>query len=143
MGLCSFPSSCSACSDSAIDSTISPGRLAASSGRDHTSGHFQHCCSQYPCPCREPLLTHNFAGDPQTRAGRSGSTSCGAAPSLCILVCTRFCVCPLRVTSLFLMVCGSHAIKSPWPSKSDSLGILRPFAGSPALGSLPWGLKPL
>ena len=30
--------------------------------------------------------------------------------------------------------CGSSEIKSHWPSKSNSLGVLSPFAGSPSLG---------
>ena len=37
--------------------------------------------------------------------------------------------------SLFLQPCGSSVIKSNWPSKSKSLGVLSPFARSPG-----WGL---
>ena len=33
--------------------------------------------------------------------------------------------------SLFPQSCGSSVIKSHWPPKSNSLGVLRPFAGSP------------
>ena len=33
--------------------------------------------------------------------------------------------------SLFPQSCGSSIIKSLWPPKSNSLGILSPFAGSP------------
>ena len=41
-------------------------------------------------------------------------------------------VCALREWNLcFPQFCGSPMIKSPWPSKSDFLGILIPFAGSP------------
>ena len=34
-------------------------------------------CTQSPCPCVRPLLTHVYAGDPQTLKGSSGSVSCG------------------------------------------------------------------
>ena len=33
--------------------------------------------------------------------------------------------------SLFSQSCGSSVIKSHWPPKSNSLGVLSPFAGSP------------
>ena len=36
--------------------------------------------------------------------------------------------------SLFLPSCGSSVIKSNWPSKSNSLGVLSPFARSPGWG---------
>ena len=35
--------------------------------------------------------------------------------------------------SLFPQSCGSSVIRSHWPSKSNSLGFLSPFAGSPGL----------
>ena len=35
--------------------------------------------------------------------------------------------------SLFLQSCESSVIKSHWPSKSNSLGLLSPSAGSPGL----------
>ena len=37
----------------------------------------QVCCSQSPCPCGRPLLTHALTGDTQTLKGRSGSVSVG------------------------------------------------------------------
>ena len=37
----------------------------------------QVCCSQSPCPCARPLLTHALTGDIQTLKGRSGSVSVG------------------------------------------------------------------
>ena len=33
------------------------------------------CCTQSPCPCSRPLLTHTSIGDTQTLKGRSGSIS--------------------------------------------------------------------
>ena len=44
--------------------------------------------------------------------------------------CTKGFVCALQ-ESLFPQSCGSSVIKSHWCSKSNSLGVLGPFAGSP------------
>ena len=40
--------------------------------------HTQVCCTQSPCPCGRPLLTHTSIGDTQTLKGRSGSVSVGS-----------------------------------------------------------------
>ena len=37
----------------------------------------QVCCTQSPCPCGRPLLTHASTGNTQTLKGRSGSVSVG------------------------------------------------------------------
>ena len=37
----------------------------------------QVCCTQSPCPCSRPLLTHTSRGDTQILKGRSGSVSMG------------------------------------------------------------------
>ena len=37
--------------------------------------HTQVCCTQSPCPCGRPLLTHLSTGDIQTLKDRSGSVS--------------------------------------------------------------------
>ena len=93
---------------------------------------FQDCCSQCPTPMGEPPVTHTSAGDPPTLAGRSGSASCRVtAPFPWHSMHTGFCLCPLRVESLFPQSGGSPVIKSHWPSKSDSLGIPSPFVRSP------------
>ena len=52
-----------------------------------------------------------------------------SAPFFWLLVRISF-VCALQ-ESLFPHCLGSSVIKSHWPSKSDCLGILSPFAGSP------------
>ena len=58
------------------------GLMATSSKRTYATCHIsQVCCSQSPCPCGRPLLTHAFAGDTQTLKGRSGSVSCGVPGS--------------------------------------------------------------
>ena len=45
-----------------------------------------------------PLLIHASTGDSWTFTGKSGSVSCGVTvPVSCILVHTRFCLCPPRV----------------------------------------------
>ena len=40
--------------------------------------HTHVCCTQSPCLCGRPLLTHTSAGDAQTLKGRSGSVSVGS-----------------------------------------------------------------
>ena len=51
-----------------------------------------------PNPCSRPLPTHTSTRDYWTLMGKSGSFSYGVtAPSSWVLVCTRFCLCPLRV----------------------------------------------
>ena len=40
--------------------------------------HTHVCCSQSPCPCGRPLMTHSSAGDTQTLKSRSGSVSVGS-----------------------------------------------------------------
>ena len=56
------------------------------------------CCIQCPWPCSRPLLTHASAADSWTLIGKSGSVSFGdTVPFSWLLVCMRFCLCPLRV----------------------------------------------
>ena len=59
--------------------------------------HTQVCCTQSPCPCSRPLLTHASVGDSWT-SGKSGSVSCGIiSPFSWVPVHTRFCLCPPRI----------------------------------------------
>ena len=84
----------------------------------------------------EPLATHSSTGDPPALAGSFGSVSYGVtAPFPWVLLCSRCCLCPLRLELLFPQSCGSLMIKSHWPSRSDSLGIPSPFVGSPGWGA--------
>ena len=39
--------------------------------------HTQVCCTQSPCPCSRPLLTHASAGDTQTLKGHIWLSLCG------------------------------------------------------------------
>ena len=58
-----------------------------------------HCCMQCPQLGSRPPLTHTSSGDAWTLMGRSGSVSCGVtAPFSWVLVHTRFCLCPPRVS---------------------------------------------
>ena len=57
-----------------------------------------HCPTQCPRSCSRPPLTHTSARDSWTLTDKSGSLSCVVtAPFFWVLVCTRFCLCPLRV----------------------------------------------
>ena len=88
----------------------------------------QDCCSQCLWPRDRLLSTHTSAGDSWTLTCKSDPVSCGfTAPFSCVLVHTAFCLCPPRMLP---PSCGSSVIKSHCPSKSDSLGVLCPFAGS-------------
>ena len=89
------------------------------------------------CPCirGRPVPVHASTGDPQHP--QVGLTQCSVwvtPPFLWDLVCTRFCLCPPRI-SCFPQSYGSSVIKSHWPSKSDSLGIPSPLTRSPGWGA--------
>ena len=57
-----------------------------------------HCYTQCPQPCSRPPPTHASVGDCWTLTGKSGLVSCElTAPFSWALVCTRFCLCSLRV----------------------------------------------
>ena len=87
-----------------------------------------HCRTQGPQPCSSPSLTHTSSRDSWTLIGKSRSVSCGVTtPFSWVLVCTKFC-CASK--SLFPQSCESSIIKSHWPPKLNSLGVLSPVAGS-------------
>ena len=70
-----------------------------------------YCYTQCPQPCSRPPPTHASAGDSWTLPGKPRSVSCGVtAPFFCILVHTRFCLCPPGVFSpvlcQFWQLCG-------------------------------------
>ena len=57
-----------------------------------------HCRTHCPRPCSRPPQTHASARDSWTLTGKFGLVSCGVtAPFSWVLVCTKFCLCPLRV----------------------------------------------
>ena len=86
----------------------------------------QVCCSQSPCPRDRPLLTRASAGDAETLKGRSGSVSCGVSGSWC----TQGFVCALQ-ESVFPIL-WKFCNQIPMAFKSNSLGVLSPFARSPS-----------
>ena len=67
-----FHQSCVSTGDSMV------GLLETSSNKDLS--HTQVCCTQSPCPCGRPLLTHTSAGDTQTQFWLS---LCGFSGSWC------------------------------------------------------------
>ena len=70
-------------------------------------GNFRTWCCQCPHPCGEPLLTHTSTEDPLTRAGSFRSIAYRViAPFLWILVHTRFCLRPPRLSLCFPQSCG-------------------------------------
>ena len=93
--------------------------------------------------CGEPLLTHPSTGDPPTLAARSGSVSYSVTvPFPWVLVWTGFCLCPLRVASLFSPVlwksCNQILLTLKVRFPGDSQAICR----ISRLGSLMWGSEP-
>ena len=75
----------------------------------------------------------NSSGNSWTLTGKSVSASRGiTALSSWFLEHARFCSCPPRVC--FPSPVEALLIKSHWPSKSNFLGVLSPFAGIPQVG---------
>ena len=152
MGLHSFHVGCLAWGDPVLGSVGSMVGLMANSKGLIPSGTFPGYCCQCLRPCAEPLLIHASTGDPPTLpAGSFGSVSCGVtAPFLWVLVCTRFCLCPPRVESLFPPVLQksynqiSLAFKVRFPGDSSSLCQIpgweawRGFRTFTTVGELPW-----
>ena len=64
-----FPQSCESFGGSMVGLMATPSKRAY---------YNQVCCTQSPCPCGRPLLTHTSTGDTQTLKGRSGSVSVGS-----------------------------------------------------------------
>ena len=57
-----------------------------------------YCYTQCPQPCSRPPPTHTSTRDSWTLTGKSGSVCFGDTdPFSCVLVHTRFCLCPPRV----------------------------------------------
>ena len=105
--------------------------LMVTSKRAYTKGDFPGLLP-VPRPCYEPLPSHTSTGDPPTLAGSLGSVFCGVILSSGSW-CAQDFVCAFQAWSL----CSPQSCVRP--SRSDSLGILRPFCQIPMLGSLMWG----
>ena len=63
-------------------------------------------CTQSPCPCSSPLVTHTSAGDTQHSSGSVSVGTLGPGAHKVLLVPSK---------SLFPQSCGSSVIKSHWP----------------------------
>ena len=114
--------------------------LIVNSKMAYTRGTFPYCCSQCSLPYGEPLLIHASTGDAPTVPGSFGSVSCGlTVPFLYAFMCTRFCLCPPRLESLFPLVLWKSynqillAFQFRFPGDSQFLCQI------PRLGSLMWG----
>jgi len=82
--------------------------------------------SDYAAGHCQPMPPPETPGQSQAK---SGSVSCGVTvPFSWVLEHTMFFHAP---KSLFPQSCGMSVIKSHWPPKSNSQGVLSPFAGSP------------
>ena len=75
-----------------------------SGGGDENNGDLlqkvpcMQCCTECPRPCIRLPLTHSSAGKSWILTGKPGSIYFGVTtPFSWVLVCTRFCLCPLRV----------------------------------------------
>ena len=113
------------------------GRVNGDSKRVYAKG-------QLPVPpCGDPLPTHSSTGGPPILADSCGSVSCGATASLWVLVCTKFCLCPPKLESLYPLVLWksynqiSLALKARFPGDSQPLCQI-PRLGSLKLSSEPW-----
>ena len=93
-------------------------------------GISQNCCCQCPCPHRKPLLTRTSLRNPLTLAGRSGSIPVGSL-FLSFVSWGMILFLPSKSGVSVSPSPRSPAVKSLWPSKPDSLGILSPFVRSP------------
>ena len=78
-----FPQSCESFGGSMVGLMATPSKRAY---------YNQVCCTQSPCPCGRPLLTHTSTGDTQTLKGRSGLVSVGSP------VVHRFCLSPPSIS---------------------------------------------
>ena len=92
---------------------------------------------QCPHPCGAPLLTHASTEGPPTLAGSFGSVPFGVtAPFPCVLVHARFCLCPLRLESLFPRVLCKSYSQIPLASKVRFHGDPQSLCQIPRLGNL-------
>ena len=90
-----------------------------------------HCCTQCSRTYSRPLPTYASIRGSWSLTDKSESVSCGViAPFFWVLVHTRFCFF-LTPKNLFPQSCVSSLLKSHWPTKSNSLGVLSPCARIP------------
>ena len=94
---------------------------------------YNGCHTHHPQPCSRPLPTHTSTGDSWILSGKSGSVSCGGHCSFPLGPgAHKVLFVPFK--TLFHQSYRSSVIKSHWPPRSNSLGVLSPFARSPGWG---------
>ena len=83
----------------------------------------------------DPAAGHCQPSPPAVTPGHSQASLIQALEGSLLLSPGSWCAQGFLVPSksLFPQSCGSSVIKSHWPPKSNSLGVLSPFAGSPGL----------
>ena len=92
-----------------------------------------------PLPYAKSLATHTSTGDPPTLAGSFASVVCGVmAPFFWVLVCTRFCLCPPRLESLFPPVMWESYSQILLAATSRFLGDSQSICWILSLESLTW-----
>ena len=112
--------------------------LIVNSKMAYTRGTFPDCCSQCSFSYGELLLIHASTEDPPTVPGSFGSVSCGiTVPFLYVFMCTRFCLCPPWLKSLFPLVLWKSYNQILLAFKVRLLG--DSLCQIPRLGSLIWG----
>ena len=87
------------------------------------------CCIQTPRQATVDPSLHRRLLDTHSKPA---SVSCGVTSFLLGPGVHKVLFVPSK--SLFPQSCGSSVIKSHWPPKSNSLGVLSPFAGPPGWG---------
>ena len=90
---------------------------------------YMPCCTQCPQPCSRLPLSHASARILDTHRQVWVSFLWGLCSFLLGPGVHKVLFVPSK--SLFPQSCVSSVIKSHWPSKSNSLGVLSPFARSP------------
>ena len=100
------------------------------SRRAHANEYSPKLLLQCLCPHAEPQPPPTSAGDPPILTGNSGPVCNEVTSFFPGFWCALHLVCTLRGWSFyFLQSCGRPAVKSHWPSKSESLGFPTPFSG--------------
>ena len=108
----------------------------------HQGGSSQSAAANVPIPVASPCW-HISTGDPPTLAGSFDLISCGyTAPFVWVLVHEKFCLCSLRLESLFAPVVWKSYNQIPLVFKVRFPGDSQSLCQIPRLGSLMWSSEP-
>ena len=133
--------SCLACGHLTLGSTASVVGLVATSKRTYTKGNLPGLLLPVPQSLCEPLLTHRRPSNSRCRSGPVTSVvsavHCGVIlPFPWVFVCIRFCLCLLRVESLFSLFMWKSYNQIPLAFKVRFPGNFQSLCWIPWLGSL-------